>query len=109
MTLLRALLLVLLAPTLACGGGLVTDMANLDDIISEDDLELARDAPDDAERCNAACIVLLEAELSHGYESADVLECEATGLDPDLDTWDPAQAEVSVMCTVEYTWVHGHY
>jgi hypothetical protein len=109
MTLLRALILVLLAPTLACGDALITEEIDLDDVISDDDLEAVRDAPDDAERCNAACIVLLEAELVHGYESADVLACEAVGVDPDLDTWDSAQAEVSVMCTVEYTWAHGHY
>jgi hypothetical protein len=103
------LLLLFLAPTLACGGAWITEEVDLDGVLSGEDLEDVREQPDDAARCDAACLVLLDAELGHGYESSEVRSCEAVGVDPSLDPWEPAQAEVTVMCTVEYTWDHGHY
>jgi hypothetical protein len=62
----------------------------------------------DAERCEAACMMLADGE---GTESGDplygddydsILSCTATGADETLPPWDAAQTEVLVMCELEY-------
>jgi hypothetical protein len=61
----------------------------------------------DAQRCEAACMMLASGE---GTESGDpfgsdydaMLSCTATGGDESLPTWDAAQTEVTVVCEVEH-------
>jgi hypothetical protein len=70
---IRLLLLLCVTPTLACGGALITEEVDLDGVIAGDDLEDVREAPDDAARCDAACLILLDAELGHvTYRKASV-------------------------------------
>lgn len=73
--------------------------------------ELRKGMLTDEQRCDAACTMLAD---SAGASFDRIASCEATGSDPGgdgdgdgdgdaLPTWDPSQAEVSVICWVEST------
>lgn len=107
---IAALVLTLAASGCWCRGVpddvYVSDLEGTFEAESLDDLRAG--TMTDAQRCEAACMMLADGDgtesgdNSYADESDTMLSCTATGADESLPTWDAAQTEVLVMCEIEY-------
>lgn len=82
----------------------------LDSTFTAEDLDdLRAGTMTDAQRCEAACMMLASGDstesgeaLFGGSDYDSLLSCTASGGDESLPIWDAAQIEVTVACEVEY-------